>query len=89
MQHITRLLMQARKATNNYDFVPAIGFVDYDTEKKLYTADPQDPEGATMPKWWRDAWETQQEATDALNRLFEGRGVPEKNRLIFIMDLGY
>lgn len=89
MQHITRLLMQAKKATNQYALVPAIGFVDYDQERKLYTADPQEKEGTPMPDWWRDTWETQQEAADAIDRFFGDCGVPEKKRLIFIMDLGY
>ena len=89
MQHITRLLIQARKVAKGYNLAPVIGFVDYDMEKKLYTADPQETNGAAMPEWWRDAWETQQEATDALNRLYEGQGIPEENRLIFIMDLGH
>lgn len=88
MQQITRLLIQARKAAGKYDLSPVIGFVDYDPERKLYTADPQEDE-ATLPEWWRGTWETQQAAADALNRLFGYRGVPEKNRLIFIMDLGY
>lgn len=89
MQHITRLLMQARKAAKGSCMEFVTGFVDYDPEKQKYTADPHEPDGATMPKWWQDEWETQEEAADALNRLYEGQGIPEERRLIFIMDLGY
>lgn len=96
MQHITKLIRQARKAVNGSDFAFAIGFVEYDSERQLYTAKPQPWDGvkgsgadhtATMPKWWHEEWDTQQEATDALNRLFEGFGIQEKDRVIFIIDL--
>lgn len=97
MQHITRLIRQARKAVNGSDFVYALAFVDYDPEKKVYIADPVPWDGQkeslpdrrpNMPEWWHEEWETQQEATDALNRLFESLGIPEKERIIFIMDFG-
>ena len=89
MQHITRLLMQARKAAKGSCMEFVTGFVDYDPEKQKYTADPHEADGIAMPKWWKYEWETQQEAADALNRLYEGQGIPEESRLIFIMDLGY
>ena len=89
MQHITRLIMQARKAAKGPLMDYVTGFVEYDPEKQKYIADPHEPDGATMPEWWQNEWETQQEATDALNRLYEGQKIPYENRFIFIMDFGY
>lgn len=95
MQHINMLLIKARKsALSNYSY--AIGFVDYDEETQKYIAKPQPWDGNTghgtscdnMPDWWRDEWSTEDEATEALYRLFNGLGIPENNCVVFLMDYG-
>lgn len=97
MERITRLLRQARKAVNGSSFVYALAFVEYDPERKMYIADPVPWDGKkeslpdrqpVFPEWWREEWDTEHEATDALNRLFESLGIPEKERVIFITDFG-
>ena len=95
MNHINRLIIQARKAVSA-DYQLAIGFVKYDEHAFRYVADPRPFDGnpgsgtgkAFMPEWWHNDWLTKEEATDALHRLFDGFGIPENNTVIFLMDYG-
>lgn len=96
MNHINRLLIKAREAAGESKYCHAIGFVDYDEESSRYIAKPQlwdgkpgsGTEALDLPNWWHDDWTTEEEATGALNRLFHGFGIPEKNSLIFVLDFG-
>lgn len=96
MQHITRLLIRARKATSK-GYKHGIGWVDYDDMSKMYTAKPQLWDGKPgsvgeniiFPDWWRGDWATPDEAADALEKLFAGFDIPEENCVIFVDDLTF
>ena len=96
MQHINRLLIKAKRAARGAEYRLAVGFVDYDEGSNRYIAKPQPWDGkpgtwngnVRMPDWWHDEWATEEEAADALQRLFDGFGIPENNTVIFFMDYG-
>ena len=91
MQHIERLLIRAKKAHGG-EFCFAIGFVDFNEETGMYIAKPQPWDGkpgsacdpVKMPEWWHGDWQTEEEASDALHRLFSGFGIPEENCVVFL-----
>lgn len=92
MQHINRLLIRAKRAAQGTDFCFAIGFVDYDEDSGAYIAKPQPWDGkpgsgteaVDFPEWWHNDWQTEDEASEALHRLFIGYGIPEDNCVIFL-----
>lgn len=97
MNHINRLLIKARKAAKG-EYRLAIGFVDYDEDTQKYIAKPQpwdgkpgsgyDERNPDMPDWWHSDYQSEEEATEALHKLFDSFGIPENNTVVFLMDYG-
>ena len=95
MDHITRLLLKARKAACSDGYPYAVGFVDYDESTSRYIACPGLWDGVKgsanrmkpiMPEWWRDEYNTEDEAVEALNRLFNHFNVPDESSVIICGD---
>ena len=97
MDHLTRLLIRAKKAVNGPGACYAIGFVEYDQEAEKYIAVPKLWDGVAgsansveyaEPPGWTAAHETQEKALEALNALFSYMGIDERDSVILTMDYG-
>ena len=95
MEHINRLLLKARKAASSDGYPYAVGFVDYDENTSKYIACPKLWDGVkgsasrikpNMPECWRDEYASEDEAVDALNRLFIHFNVPDESSVIICGD---
>lgn len=91
MEHINRLLLKARKVTCSGGYPYAIGFVEYDENTSKYFACPQLWDGMKgsfqrnqpdMPEWWSGEHASEDEAVEALNRLFNHFNVPDESSVI-------
>ena len=95
MEHINRLLLKARKAACSDGYPYAVGFVDYDESTCKYIACPQLWDGVkgsghrikpNMPEWWSGEHASEDEAVEALNRLFNHFNVPDDSSVIICGD---
>ncbi|MBC1758728.1 hypothetical protein AABM06_03450 [Listeria ivanovii] len=93
MNHINRLLIRLKETQYKSGYKFAVGFVNYDKETGKYIAKPQPWDGkpgtgteaVNLPEWWHSDYTTEEEASEALHRLFEGYGIPEEDCVIFLM----
>lgn len=91
MNHIDRLLIQARKA-----FTPivrnAFCIITRDDLTGVWKAVPQLWDGVPgsgftpVPKEWENEYSTADEATEAVNNLFESLNISDPERLVIIVD---
>lgn len=95
MNHIDRLIMEVRKATQGNGKGFAIGCVDYDPDTGIYTATPNAWEGVKgsgdrhnglLPDWWCSDYGTHEAAVNALYRLFNSFGIAEDNSVVYSID---
>lgn len=91
MNHIDRLLIQARKA-----FTPlvrnAFCIIAHDALAGVWQAVPQLWDGVPgsgftpIPEEWKNEFSTADEATEAVNNLFESLNISDPERLVIIVD---
>lgn len=94
MKHIERLLIRAKKVAQGSEYSFAIAFVDYDKKTGKYIAKPNPWDGnpgtgteaKNLPDWWHEDWTTEEEAAEALHKLFDEYKIPEENCVIFLRN---
>lgn len=93
MNHIDRLLIQARKAVNPPIF-SALCIIDHDNITGKWKAVPQLWDGVpgsgfmddAIPADWVSEYGTADEAAEAVNNLFASLNISNPNRVVIIVD---
>lgn len=91
MNHIDRLLIQARKAVNPPIF-SALCIIDHDDITGKWKAAPQFWNGfpgsgfMPAPADWKTEYGTADEAAEAVNNLFASLNISNPNRAVIIVD---
>lgn len=91
MNHIDRLLIQARKAFNPPIF-SALCIIDYDDITEKWIACPQLWDGVPgsgsmpVPADWKSEYDTADEAAEAANKLFASLNISNPDRVVIIVD---
>lgn len=95
MQHINRLLIQARKIANPA-ICNALCFIEYDEERNKWYVIPRLWDGVPCSGFMEGVisaervreYDSEEEACSAAQTLFDGLGIPKNDTLIFTMDYG-
>lgn len=91
MNHIDRLLIQARKAFNPPIF-SALCIIDHDDITGVWKAVPQLWDGfpgsgfMPVPADWKSEYATADEAAEAVNKLFASLNISNPDRVVIIVD---
>lgn len=91
MNHIDRLLIQARKAFNPPIF-SALCIIDHDDMTGKWIAAPQLWDGVPcsgfmpVPADWKSEYDTADEAAEAVNKLFASLNISNPDRVVIIVD---
>lgn len=93
MEHITRLLMRAKKAYSPAIY-SAMCIVDRDVHTGKWIAAPQLWDGVpgsgfmadAIPADWVSEYDTADEAAEAVNRLFHSLNISDPNRTVIIIE---
>ena len=91
MNHIDRLLIQARKAFHP-PIYSALCIIDHDDITGMWKAVPQLWDGVPgsgfmpVPADWKSEYDTADEAADAVNSLYESLNIRDPERLVIIID---
>ena len=93
MQHINRLLINARRAANPL-IHNAVCFIDRDYITNKWTCNPMVWDGkpntghmkGIIPEDWVCEYDTADEAAEAVERLFDKLNISDPERLLIIID---
>lgn len=93
MNHINRLLIQAKRAANP-PIYSAFCIIDWDERKGKWKAVPQLWDGvpgsgfadAAIPADWISEYDTADEAAEAVDRFFQSLNISDPNRVVIIID---